>query len=850
MTKRKITTNDIRAFIQQNPDALKNEAARRNLFFFAKRLLLNFEVTNFHKSYYYIADKFAHGELKKLIIQAPPQHGKELKDSTLIPTPNGFRRHGDLKPGDYVFGRDGKAVRVLAVSEKVLSEYRVTFSDGSVFDCHGNHEWVIYDRSYKKWRTLETKYMATQKLYSGVEGKRGCHYRFQVEPCVSVDFEPKNVTIDAYTLGAWLGDGLYESGLMHIGNDDTQIIDNIARVYSLHETKGSKSVRRFRIEGLSEILKGNGLLGNKHIPDDYIFNSADVRKQLIAGLIDTDGYVYPKNGRVTISNTNKRIIDNAALILRSLGQNVVVTAFEPQVSSSGIVGRQTVYQLCFNPTTDFPTVVPRKRIGRTITNRKRSIVSIEPLAESEREQGNCIQVEGGVYLVGERFVPTHNSQCSSRLLPAFMLGLNPDLKICIASYAATIARDFNRDIQRLIDNAEYAQIFPETKLNSSNVVTTTNYLRNSECFEIINHQGSLRVVGRGGSLTSKTVDCMIYDDLYKDAAEANSPVVREGAWQWYTKVAKTRLHNDAQELIVFTRWHKDDIIGKIIDSEEVIEARSWTDIEKAKEKNCWLLVNFEAIKTGEPTELDNRQEGEPLWEKRHSIERLKQQKALDPVGFECLFQGRPNNAEGRLYNGFKTWIDKAEFGQYIRSGCYVDVADEGNDFLCGITYDIFKSNNQYFNEQTKHFEPILYALVTDVVYTDENTDVTAVTVPEMVNRNGTQKIWIESNNGGAIFEKTIRNKVKCQCVPFYQGGNKESRIVTAAPIVNNQLIMPFGWQDRFPKFYEHMTNFLRNFSANEHDDCADAATGVIEKELMNNNAQPYNHSVRGVIRRN
>lgn len=850
MTKQKITTNDIRAFIQQNPDALKNEAARRNLLFFAKRLLLNFEVTNFHKSYYYIADKFAHGELKKLIIQAPPQHGKELKDSTLIPTPNGFRRHGDLKPGDYVFGRDGKAVRVLAVSEKVLSEYRVMFSDGSVFDCHGNHEWVIYDRSYKKWRTLETKYMATQKLYSGVEGKRGCHYRFQVEPCVSVEFEPKAVAIDPYTLGAWLGDGLYKSGLMHIGNDDTQIIDNIAKVYSLHETKGSQSVRRFRIEGLSDILKANGLFGNKHIPDDYIYNSADVRKQLIAGLIDTDGYVYQKNGRVTISNTNKRIIDNAALILRSLGQNVVETDFEPQVSSSGIVGRQTVYQLCFNPTTDFPTVVPRKRIGRIITNRRRAIVSIEPLAESEREQGNCIQVEGGVYLVGERFVPTHNSQCSSRLLPAFMLGLNPDLKICIASYAATIARDFNRDIQRLIDNAEYAQIFPETKLNSSNVVTTTNYLRNSECFEIIGHGGSLRVVGRGGSLTSKTVDCMIYDDLYKDAAEANSPVVRAGAWQWYTKVAKTRLHNEAQELIVFTRWHKDDIIGKIIDSENVIEAKSMADIEKAKETNSWLLVNFEAIKTGEPTELDNRKEGEALWPKRHSIERLKDQRRIDPVGFECLFQGRPNNAEGRLYNGFKTWIDKTEFGQYIRSGCYVDVADEGNDFLCGITYDIFKSNNQYFNERTKHFEPIMYALVTDVVYTDENTDVTAVTVPEMVNRNGTQKIWIESNNGGAIFEKTIRNKVKCQCVPFYQGGNKESRIVTAAPIVNNQLIMPFGWQDRFPKFYEHMTNFLRNFGANEHDDCADAATGVIEKELMNNNTQPYNHSVRGVIRRN
>ena len=447
--------------------------------------------------------------------------------------------------------------------------------------------------------------------------------------------------------------------------------------------------------------------------------------------------------------------------------------------------------------------------------------------------------------------PQHGKSLgSSRALPAFMLGLNPNLKICIASYAATIARDFNRDVQRIIDNEDYASVFPDTKLNSSNVVTTTNYLRNSECFEIIGHQGSLRVVGRGGSLTSKTVDVMIYDDLYKDAAEANSPIVRDGAWQWYTKVAKTRLHNDAQELIVFTRWHKDDIVGKIIDSEEVIEANSWADIEEAKQKNCWLVVNFEAIKTGEPTELDGRQKGEALWPKRHSIERLLQQKALDGVGFECLFQGRPNSAEGRMYGAFNTWVNKEEFGQYIRTGCYVDVADEGDDYLCAICYDIYKSNNQFFNERTRHFEPIMYALVKDVVYTDEDTDVTTVTVPEMVNRNGVQKMWIESNNGGAIFGKTVRNKVKCQCAPFYQGGNKESRIVTAAPMVNNQLVMPFGWRDRFPKFYSHMTDFLRNFSANEHDDCADAATGVIEKELTGGNAMPYNHAQRGVVRRN
>ena len=107
--------------------------------------------------------------------------------------------------------------------------------------------------------------------------------------------------------------------------------------------------------------------------------------------------------------------------------------------------------------------------------------------------------------------PQHGkSQGSSRFLPANMLGLYPDLKICICSYAATIAKDFNRDVQRLIDSDKYRAIFPETQLNGSNVVTIAdNYLRNSDVFEIVNHTGSLRVVGRGGSLTSKTVDVKI-----------------------------------------------------------------------------------------------------------------------------------------------------------------------------------------------------------------------------------------------------------------------------------------------------------------------------------------------------
>lgn len=834
------------AALKNNPGEIVKAAARHRLINFARYMQPDLALEPFHVVYYTLLDKFAHGEIKKMIVQMPPQHGKEISDNQIVATTKGLKKHGDLIVGDYVFGRDGTPVKVLWVSEKTRSEYVVSFSDGAKIECHGNHEWTVYNRFRQKEETIETKHMASSTIYNG-DGKRGSRYKYHVDSNVCVMFDSRNVDLDPYVLGAWLGDGDSSCGIIHIGNNDVEIIGN--STYKFKESKGT-TTRKFYSPELNLLLKNNGLIKNKHIPDMYKYNSVEVRKNVIAGLIDTDGYVYHRNGRITISNTNKRIIDDAAFILRSLGQSVIVCEFKPRVSSSGIVGKKIVYQLCFNPTMTFPTKVKRKKVTKLSINKKRAIVSIE--RKEGLGYGNCIQVEGGIYLVGDTFIPTHNSEGSSRKLPAFMLGLNPDKKICIGSYAATIARDFNRDVQRIIDTPSYRELFPETYLNGSNVVTMANtYLRNSDVIEMVGHKGLLRVVGRGGSLTSKTVDVSILDDVYKDYAEGNSPIVRNAAWKWYTTVVRTRLHNDSQELIVFTRWHDDDLIGRIEKSgETVIDIKSWDDVKNIP-AGAWVRINFEGLKTGEPTDIDPREPGAALWDRRHSRAKLEGQRALDPVQFQCLYQGNPGNAEGKLYrNPFRTYVDKSEWGTYVRSGNYTDVADEGDDFTFSVCYDVYKSGNEAWNEQKKRFEPILYALITDMVFTQENTEITAVTVPEMINRCGTQKAWIESNNGGAGFEKLIRKKIKAISEPFYQGANKESRIITNSASVNAQIIMPLGWEERFPKIHEHVTGFLRDFPANEHDDPEDGLTGIYEKELADGDTRPYSQATRGIKRRN
>lgn len=453
--------------------------------------------------------------------------------------------------------------------------------------------------------------------------------------------------------------------------------------------------------------------------------------------------------------------------------------------------------------------------------------------------------------------PQHGkSQGSSRFLPAFILGLNPDKKIAIGSYTATFAEKFNRDVQRIIDTPEYGRVFPDTKINGRNVVTTQSWLRNSTEFEVVGRKGSLRTVGRGGPLTGITVDVAILDDVYKDYAEGNSPTIREAAWNWYTSVISTRLHNDSQQLIVFTRWHEDDLIGRIEKGgeqggEQIVDVYTWEDIDKAEQTpDVWVRINFEALKTSDPYELDPRQPGESLWESRHSREMLLARQSLAPMQFQCLYQGHPGSAVGRLYHPFRTWVNKEDFGKYIRTGAYVDVADEGNDFLFAVTYDVYKSDSTIWNEQTRRHEPILYALVTDMEFTDAPTEVTTVTVPALINRNGVQVAWVESNNGGSIFSKIIEPKVQARVIPFYQGGNKESRIITASANVNTQIIMPFGWEQRYRAVWEHLTTFIRHFRANKHDDAEDGLTGVYEKELAEGNAQPYSARARGVVRRN
>ena len=412
--------------------------------------------------------------------------------------------------------------------------------------------------------------------------------------------------------------------------------------------------------------------------------------------------------------------------------------------------------------------------------------------------------------------PQHGKSLGSSVaLPAYLLGKNPDLHIAIASYSASLAQKFNKRVQRLIDSPTYTALFPDTTIKASG--RTGAYQRTSELTEIVGHSGDLVAVGREGSLTGNPVDVFIIDDLYKDAMEANSPTVRENCWDWYTSVVRTREHNLSRELIVFTRWHKEDLVGRIQQKERVVELKEWSQLDTLS-PNDWLHLNLEALKTTAPTELDPRKVGEALWEERHSAELLREKQRLDTLQFEAMYQGRPSDAAGLLYgDNFRTYTALPNPNEIVRKSNYTDTADTGDDYLCSVCYSVGLDGNIY---------------IEDVVYSREKMEVTEPLVAEMLTRNATREALIESNNGGRGFARNIgRLAPSCSIGWFHQSANKESRILSNASTVLRTVRMPIDWKERWGDMAAHLMGYNRRFRTNRWHDAADVLTGIVECEV-------------------
>lgn len=247
--------------------------------------------------------------------------------------------------------------------------------------------------------------------------------------------------------------------------------------------------------------------------------------------------------------------------------------------------------------------------------------------------------------------PQHGkSEIVSRRFPAWALGQDPNLKIVGCSYSADLAQQFSRSIQRTMESDEYHRLFPDTMLSGTDIQKETgrSYIRNVDVFETVGYGGFYKAVGVGGSLTGTPADMGIIDDPVKDAVEASSAVYRNRVWEWYTDVFLTRLHNDSKQLLIMTRWHEDDLAGRLLE----------------REGTLWEVVKIPALREDMDMPEDPRHTGEALWEERHSKARLLEAEQRSPRTFAALYQQRPTVQGGNIIK--REWFGHISVSEFAR----------------------------------------------------------------------------------------------------------------------------------------------------------------------------------------
>lgn len=226
--------------------------------------------------------------------------------------------------------------------------------------------------------------------------------------------------------------------------------------------------------------------------------------------------------------------------------------------------------------------------------------------------------------------PAHGkSEIVSRCTPAYILGTHKAAKIIACSHTQSLANEMSIDVREIMRGEPFETLFGR-KLGNGGAMEAWRTLDGSR----------YTCAGIGGPVTGKHFDFGIIDDPVKNAEEAFSPTMREKAWQWYTRVFRQRrIGGNARMLLTTTRWHEDDLAGRIL----------------KREKGKWTRIRLPAIAEAGS---DHRGTGDALWPDRYNLEFLNEEKELNPHAFSALYQQRPVAEGGGMLK--REWLKRYE----------------------------------------------------------------------------------------------------------------------------------------------------------------------------------------------
>lgn len=414
-----------------------------------------------------IMDEISSPTRHEVVAMLPSQVGKALDIDTPIKTEKGWSTMGALQPGDRIYDENGELCSVTFATPYMLDRkcYAVRFNDGSEIIADGEHRWYVqkstFFSDYKKYRDgLKTTDELRRNLKHHVKSKdvwRNIWCIPVADPLVGTDSEA--MTIDPYVLGYWLGDGHQYSSMITVGETDIDWvwghlsnIDDFDRQFDEHnknyqltfrsrrrcanvtidETEYNRRYMRKKNRGVAmpehldsalrprsgrELLKALSLIENKHIPDCYKNASIPARFALLQGLLDSDGSIGERNGRIEIGLIANQLAFDTVELIRSLG-------FKPSVRRKTPIYKGKEYReilrITFMAYAETPVFrLPRKlarmrsiddKRSRSTETKRRFIEEIVPVPS---RPVRCIQVDSPshLYLAGRELIPTHNTEC-------------------------------------------------------------------------------------------------------------------------------------------------------------------------------------------------------------------------------------------------------------------------------------------------------------------------------------------------------------------------------------------------------------------------------------------------------
>ena len=407
---------------------------------------------------------------RRSYIEQGKGNGKALSLDTDIPTVNGFKPMRDIAVGDTVFDERGAPCNVTAISEVMVGRpcYLVTFSDGAEIVADAQHLWVTSalrtglpkgpkpaESPRKGMPAIRTTEEIARTLLvpesSSKHPQAKWNHRVDIAGAIKT---PKAVLpLPPYTFGVWLGDGNSADSRMTVAYSDWQIVDEICAegVSAVERSKYSDTTARVllgsggrrqsaRNVSAQAKLRELGVLGNKHIPDIYLWASQDQRMSVLQGLMDSDGHIT-KSGQCELTLTSRRLADDAIQLIGSLGFKPTCTESDA-VLNGRVIGPR--YRIQFWSYSDRPVFRLKRKADRHRERpRTRSLSMGRMVVGCERVESvpvKCISVDSPsrMFLTGRNFIPTHNSPLAGGI---GLYGMTADGEAGAEIYAAAAKKE-------------------------------------------------------------------------------------------------------------------------------------------------------------------------------------------------------------------------------------------------------------------------------------------------------------------------------------------------------------------------------------------------------------------------